>query len=100
MRFGSEKVVVRHHLSAGERLDAWKNVITAKSRIVVGARSAIFAPLPKLRLIIVDEEHETAYKQEDTPRYHARDIAVLRAKNTNALCLLGQLPQASNQSIM
>ena len=90
MRFGSEKVVVWHsHLSAGERLDAWKNVITAKSRIVVGARSAIFAPLPKLRLIIVDEEHETAYKQEDTPRYHARDIAVLRAKNTNALCLLG-----------
>ena len=90
MHFGSEKVVVWHsHLSAGERLDAWKNVITAKSRIVVGARSAIFAPLPKLRLIIVDEEHETAYKQEDTPRYHARDVAVLRAKNTNALCLLG-----------
>ena len=90
MHFRSEKVVVWHsHLSAGERVDAWKNLISGKSRIVVGARSAIFAPLPKLRLIIVDEEHETAYKQEDTPRYHARDIAVVRAKINNSLCLLG-----------
>ena len=90
MHFQSEKVVVWHsHLSAGERVDAWKNLIAGKSRIVVGARSAIFAPLSKLRLIIVDEEHETAYKQEDTPRYHARDIAVVRAKNNSALCLLG-----------
>ena len=55
----------------------------------MGARSAIFSPLPKLRLIIVDEEHEAAYKQEDNPRYHARDIAVLRAKFVNATCLLG-----------
>ena len=64
-------------------------MITGNSRIVVGARSAIFAPLSKLRLIIVDEEHESAYKQEDTPRYHARDIAVVRAKHTDSLCLLG-----------
>lgn len=89
-RFSSEKVVVWHsHLSSGERVDAWKSLITGNSRIVVGARSAIFAPLSKLRLIIVDEEHESAYKQEDTPRYHARDIAVVRAKHTDSLCLLG-----------
>tara|TARA_B100000035_G_scaffold295191_1_gene286065 strand:+ start:1429 stop:3669 length:2241 start_codon:yes stop_codon:yes gene_type:complete len=90
MRFGEEKVVVWHsHLSAGERVDAWRSLIQNESRIVVGARSAVFAPIPKLRLIIVDEEHETSYKQEDTPRYHARDVAVVRAKTTDALCLLG-----------
>ena len=90
MRFGQEKVVVWHsHLSAGERVDAWRSLIQNESRIVVGARSAIFAPIAKLRLIIVDEEHETSYKQEDTPRYHARDVAVVRAKTTDALCLLG-----------
>ena len=81
MRFGEEKVVVWHsHLSAGERVDAWRSLIQNESRIVVGARSAVFAPIPNLRLIIVDEEHETSYKQEDTPRYHARDVAVVRAK--------------------
>ena len=90
MRFGEEKVVVWHsHLSAGERVDAWRSLIQNESRIVVGARSAVFAPIPNLRLIIVDEEHETSYKQEDTPRYHARDVAVVRAKTTDALCLLG-----------
>ena len=90
IRFGSEKVVVWHsHLSAGERVDSWRSLINGDSKIVVGARSAIFAPMPKLRLIIVDEEHEASYKQEDTPRYHARDVAVVRAKNTEALCLLG-----------
>ena len=89
-RFSSEKVVVWHsHLSSGERVDAWRSLIKQESRIVVGARSAIFAPLPKLRLIIVDEEHESAYKQEDTPRYHARDVAVVRAKLTASTCILG-----------
>ena len=89
-RFEKEKVVVWHsHLSSGERVDAWRSITKQDSRIVVGARSAIFSPLPKLRLIIVDEEHEAAYKQEDNPRYHARDIAVLRAKFVNATCLLG-----------
>ena len=89
-RFENEKVVVWHsHLSSGERVDAWRSITKQDSRIVVGARSAIFSPLPRLRLIIVDEEHEAAYKQEDNPRYHARDIAVLRAKFVNATCLLG-----------
>ncbi len=90
MRFGNEKIVVWHsHLSGGERLDAWRSLIKNESRIVVGARSAVFAPLSKLRLIIVDEEHEISYKQEDNPRYHARDVAVVRAKTEEALCLLG-----------
>jgi primosomal protein N' (replication factor Y) len=89
-RFKDEKIVVWHsHLSTGERTDAWRSLIERNSKIVVGARSAIFSPLNDLRLIIVDEEHEPAYKQEDTPRYHARDVAVLRAKFLNATCVLG-----------
>ncbi len=86
----NEKVEVWHsHLSGGERLDAWRNLTTGKSRIVVGARSAVFAPIPSLRLIVVDEEHELAYKQEDTPRYHGRDLAVYRAMLNGACCILG-----------
>ena len=86
----NEKVEVWHsHLSGGERLDAWRNLTTGKSRIVVGARSAVFAPIPSLRLIVVDEEHELAYKQEDTPRYHGRDLAVYRAMLNEACCILG-----------
>ena len=86
----NEKVEVWHsHLSGGERLDAWRNLSTGKSRIVVGARSAVFAPIPSLRLIVVDEEHELAYKQEDTPRYHGRDLAVYRAMLNEASCILG-----------
>ena len=86
----NEQVVVWHsHLSGGERLDAWRNLTTGKARIVVGARSAVFAPINSLRLVIVDEEHELAYKQEDTPRYHGRDVAVYRAMLTRAVCVLG-----------
>ena len=86
----NEKVEVWHsNLSGGERLDAWRNLSTGKSRIVVGARSAVFAPIPSLRLIVVDEEHELAYKQEDTPRYHGRDLAVYRAMLNEASCILG-----------
>tara|TARA_A200000113_G_scaffold146419_1_gene131730 strand:- start:245 stop:2464 length:2220 start_codon:yes stop_codon:yes gene_type:complete len=86
----NEKVEVWHsHLSGGERLDAWRNLTTGRSRIVVGARSAVFAPIPSLRLVVVDEEHELAYKQEDTPRYHGRDLAVYRAMLNEACCILG-----------
>ena len=75
-----EQVVVWHsHLSAGERLDAWRSLVKGKARIVVGARSAVFAPVQNLRLVVVDEEHEPAYKQEESPRYHGRDVAVYRA---------------------
>lgn len=85
-----EDVVVWHsHLSAGERHDAWLSVSNGDCRVVVGARSAVFAPIPRLRLIIVDEEHEPAFKQEDSPRYHGRDVAVYRAFLENAVCVLG-----------
>jgi primosomal protein N' (replication factor Y) len=86
----NQPVVVWHsHLSEGERFDAWMAMLRGEARIVVGARSGLFAPIRNLRLIVVDEEHEPAYKQEETPRYHARDVAVYRAFLENAVCLLG-----------
>ncbi len=82
-------VVWHSHLSEGERLDGWLALATGEAKIVVGARSAIFAPVHNLRLIVVDEEHEPAYKQDETPRYHGRDVAVMRAKLAGAVALLG-----------
>ncbi|MFN2623274.1 MAG: primosomal protein N' [Chthoniobacterales bacterium] len=85
-----EMVAVLHsHLSEGERHDEWHKIHAGRARIVVGARSAVFAPLENLGLIVVDEEHETSYKQEDAPRYHARDVAVVRAKLEGCTVLLG-----------
>ena len=81
--------VLHSHLSEGERHDEWHKVQSGRARIVVGARSAVFAPLENLGLIVVDEEHETSYKQEEAPRYHARDIAVVRAKMEQCVVLLG-----------
>ncbi|HEX2101857.1 MAG TPA: primosomal protein N' [Candidatus Synoicihabitans sp.] len=86
---GHACVVWHSHLSEGERLDGWYALATGAARIVVGARSAVFAPVRELRLIVVDEEHEPAYKQDETPRYHGRDVAVMRAKLNRAQCLLG-----------
>jgi primosomal protein N' (replication factor Y) (superfamily II helicase) len=86
---GQKTVVWHSHLSEGERLDGWHALASGAARVVVGARSAIFAPVQNLRLIVVDEEHEPAYKQDETPRYHGRDVAVMRAKLAGALCLLG-----------
>lgn len=86
----SHRCVVWHsHLSEGERFDGWLALATGEARVVVGARSAIFAPVANLRLIVVDEEHEPAYKQDETPRYHGRDVAVMRAKLNHAVTLLG-----------
>ncbi len=82
-------VVWHSHLSEGERLDGWLALATGEARVVVGARSAVFAPVHNLRLIVVDEEHEPAYKQDETPRYHGRDVAVMRAKINRAVCVLG-----------
>ena len=82
-------VVWHSHLSEGERADGWRALATGEARVVVGARSAIFAPVRNLKLIVVDEEHEPAYKQDETPRYHGRDVAVMRAKLSGSLCLLG-----------
>jgi primosomal protein N' (replication factor Y) len=86
---GHKAVVWHSMLSEGERLDGWIALATGEARVVVGARSAVFAPVQNLRLIVVDEEHEPAYKQDETPRYHGRDTAIYRAKLCGALCLLG-----------
>ena len=81
--------VLHSHLSEGERHDEWHKVHSGHAKIVIGARSAVFAPLQNLGLVVVDEEHETSYKQEEAPRYHARDVAVVRAKIEKCVVLLG-----------
>ena len=87
---GGQRCVVWHsHLSEGERLDGWLALATGEARVVVGARSAVFAPVRNLRLVVVDEEHEPAYKQGESPRYHGRDVAVMRAKLAGAVAVLG-----------
>ncbi len=93
-RFSSGKLqtlvaVLHSHLSAGERHDEWHKIRQGRARIVIGARSAIFAPVEPLGLIIVDEEHEHTYKQEEAPRYHARDVAVMRGQMEGAVVVLG-----------
>jgi primosomal protein N'' len=93
-RFSSGKLqtlvaVLHSHLSAGERHDEWHKIRQGRARIVIGARSAIFAPVEPLGLIIVDEEHEHTYKQEESPRYHARDVAIMRGQMEGAVVVLG-----------
>ena len=85
-----ERVAVLHsHLSGGERFDEWHKVVDGTARIVIGARSALFAPLRNLGLIVVDEEHEGSYKQDTAPRYHARDVAVVRGGIEGCAVVLG-----------
>ncbi|HTJ00138.1 MAG TPA: primosomal protein N' [Dongiaceae bacterium] len=81
--------VLHSHLSTGERHDEWHKIRQGRARIVIGARSAIFAPVEPLGLLIVDEEHEHTYKQEESPRYHARDVAIVRGQMENAVVVLG-----------
>ena len=81
--------VLHSHLSAGERHDEWHKIRQGRARIVIGARSAIFAPVERLGLIVVDEEHEHTYKQEEAPRYHARDVAIVRGQMEGAVVVLG-----------
>ncbi|GMW02036.1 MAG: primosomal protein N' [Candidatus Hydrogenedentota bacterium] len=88
-RFQTEIAVLHSGLGAGERYDEWRRAHRGEVRIVVGARSAIFAPVRNLGIIIVDEEHDNSYKQGETPRYHARDVAVMRAMMNDAVCVLG-----------
>jgi primosomal protein N' (replication factor Y) (superfamily II helicase) len=87
--FGDRIAVLHSALSEGERYDAWLALKRGEKKIVVGARSAVFAPLENLGAIIVDEEHESSYKQGETPRYHAREVAIVRAKNEGAITVLG-----------
>ena len=88
-RFGESVAVIHSRLTVAKRFLEWKKIKDGKARIVVGARSAIFSPMKDLGLIIVDEEHETTYKQEDVPRYHARDVADERAKLNKCPLILG-----------
>lgn len=88
-RFGDEVAVLHSGLSQGEKYDEWRKIERKDARVVVGARSAIFAPIENLGIIIIDEEHETSYKQEETPRYHARDLAIWRSKYHHCPVVLG-----------
>ncbi|MBM7617769.1 primosomal protein N' (replication factor Y) [Weissella uvarum] len=93
-RFGESVAVLHSALSDGERYDEWRRIERGEAKVVVGARSAIFAPLDNLGLIILDEEHDASYKQEDNPRYHARDVAAWRAEYHGATLLLGSATPA------
>ncbi|MEZ5405966.1 MAG: DEAD/DEAH box helicase [Verrucomicrobiia bacterium] len=78
---GETEVAVLHsHLSSGERHDEWHRIREGRARVVIGARSAVFAPIKNLGMIVVDEEHEGSYKQQEAPRYHARDVAIMRGR--------------------
>ncbi|GAE04407.1 helicase PriA essential for oriC/DnaA-independent DNA replication [Paenibacillus sp. JCM 10914] len=88
-RFGDRVAVMHSRLSDGERYDEWRKIREGRASVVVGARSAVFAPFDRLGLIIMDEEHETSYKQEETPKYHARDVAIQRAAMSGAAVILG-----------
>ncbi len=87
--FGNEVAILHSALSDKERAEQWHRIKRGEARMVVGTRSAVFAPVRDLALIIVDEEHDTSYKQEEMPRYHARDVAVMRANMANATVVLG-----------
>lgn len=87
--FGEDVAILHSALTADERAEQWHRIHRGEARIVVGTRSAVFAPVRDLALVVVDEEHDTSYKQEETPRYHGRDVAVMRAKFAGAAVVLG-----------
>ncbi|GGH74757.1 primosomal protein N' (replication factor Y) [Pullulanibacillus pueri] len=88
-RFGDEVAVLHSGLSRGEKYDEWRKIHRGEVRVVVGARSAVFAPFTNVGIIIIDEEHETSYKQEESPRYHARDVAIFRGEFHHCPVILG-----------
>lgn len=88
-RFGDTVAVMHSRMGAGERYDQWDFIRSGEARVVVGARSALFTPLPNKGLIVIDEEHEGSYKQDSAPRYHARDVAVWMARRAGAAVVLG-----------
>ncbi|MCL0077535.1 primosomal protein N' [Peptococcaceae bacterium] len=88
-RFGDQVAILHSRLSAGERYAEWIRIREGKARVILGTRSAVFAPVRELGAIIIDEEHEPTYKQENNPKYHARDVAIKRAKMHNAVVIMG-----------
>ncbi|MBT2731586.1 primosomal protein N' [Carnobacterium sp. ISL-102] len=88
-RFGEEVAVLHSGLSVGEKYDEWRKIERGEARVVVGARSSIFAPVKNIGVIIIDEEHEATYKQDENPRYHARDVAIWRANHHHCPVILG-----------
>ncbi len=92
--FGDEVAILHSNLSAGERFDEWRRIRQGKARIVIGTRSAVFAPLQNLGLIIVDEEHDSSYRQHEMPFYNGRDVAIVRANFVNAIVVLGSATPA------
>ncbi|OZI13282.1 primosomal protein N' [Bacillaceae bacterium SAS-127] len=93
-RFGNDVAVLHSGLSTGEKYDEWRKIQRKEVKVVVGARSAIFAPFENLGIIIIDEEHETSYKQEENPRYHARETAIKRAQHYHCPVILGSATPA------
>ena len=87
--FGGEVALLHSQLTPDERAEQWHRIRRGEARVVIGTRSAVFAPMPNLRLIVVDEEHDGSYKQEETPRYHGRDVAVMRGKLLGCTVVLG-----------
>jgi primosomal protein N' (replication factor Y) len=87
--FGDAVAILHSSLSEGERTDEWRRIKDGEARVVIGTRSAVFAPIERLGIIVVDEEHETSYKQDETPRYHGRDTAIMRALQAKAIVVLG-----------
>jgi primosomal protein N' (replication factor Y) len=88
-RFGDQVAILHSAFTDSERAGQWRRIREGQARVVVGTRSGVFAPVQNLGLIVVDEEHDASYKQQETPRYHARDVALVRAKDAGAVVLLG-----------
>ena len=93
-RFGKQVAILHSAFGDAERADQWRRVQRGQARVVVGTRSSIFAPVQNLGVVIIDEEHDGSYKQQETPRYHGRDVALVRARNANAVAILGSATPA------
>ena len=93
-RFGKQVAILHSAFGDAERADQWRRIQRGQARVVVGTRSGVFAPVQNLGLVIVDEEHDGSYKQQETPRYHGRDVALVRARNANAVAVLGSATPA------
>src|SRR5437868_10642837 len=92
--FGADVAILHSNLSQGERFDEWRRIRRGDARVVIGTRSAVFAPLENIGLLIVDEEHDSSYRQHESPFYNARDVAVMRANLAGAAVVLGSATPA------